>query len=173
MLAAGLFAGLSCCAAEVRKVVGAGGAVTYTNVVARQSARQPAVANDVLPPEVIGAVANVLGVAHLVSKSRDFCGNVIPASSANYRTAAQAWELRNASVVLQKNRVMAGEEQRMVADALAGDATRKIDEMLRPVVRGSGAEQAAWCKKAFADINRGTLDLVGRMSIAPLMRAGR
>ena len=91
MFAASLFAVLSCCAAEVRKVVGASGRVTYTNVVARQPSVVPAPV-DVLPPEVIGAVANVLGVAHLVSKSRDFCGSVVPASSGNYRTAAKAWE---------------------------------------------------------------------------------
>lgn len=170
ILAAMVLAASTCGAAEVRKVVGNGGKILYTNVVTPAS---PGARSDVLAPEVIGAVSNVLGMAHLLARSRAMCGAAIPASTARYDAAARGWDVRNAAVILQKNRLMAEGDQRLVADALAGDARARTDEMLRPVMAGSASEKAAWCNKAFADIDRGLLDLAGRASIAPLMRAHR
>lgn len=169
IVAALLVAAPACGAADVRKVVGNDGKVIYTNVSARSggSAR----ATDVLPPEVIGAVSNVLGVSHLLMRSRDMCGAAMPAAVKKYAASTHSWDVRNAAVILQKNRLMAHGDQRLVADALSGDAARRTDDMLRSVMNGSASEKAAWCNKAFADIDRGALDLAGRASIAPLMRA--
>lgn len=128
---------------------------------------------DVLPPEVIAAVSNVFVVAHLVSRGREFCGGAFPASVNRYATSAQSWQQRNWSVIQQKDRVMAHGDQPLVANALIVDARRKTDGMLQPLLRASNAERSKWCSQAFADVDRGTLDLVGRPSIAPLMALSR
>jgi hypothetical protein len=165
--------------AEIRKTVGAEGKVLISQLphkAAALSVREPARRNgadnagqDLLRPEVIGAVANVMGIAHLVSSSRTFCVTTSPMSYKKYSSVADAWHLRNASVISQKEKVMSMGDQRLVADALSGDMVRKTEEMMRPV-RGAGtAEKIAWCDKAFADVGRGDLDLIGRASIAPLM----
>lgn len=168
--------------AEIRKTVAGDGGVTISNVPVKTAsasvahgtplARQrvaPAAAADVLRPEVIGAVANVMGMAHLVSSSRTFCVATLPTAYKRYSSAADAWHVRNAVVISQKEKIMAGGDQRLVADVLSGDMVRKTDEMLRPVRDAGTAEKIAWCDRAFSDVSRGALDLVGRASIAPLM----
>ena len=164
--------------AEIRKTVGADGRLTISNVPVKPAPAVviPAVrrhgeraATDVLQPDVISAVANVMGIAHLVSSSRTFCVATLPTAYKRYSSAADAWQVRNAAVIGQKNRLMAGDDQRLVADVLSGDMVRKTDEMMRPVRDSGTAEKIAWCDKAFADVSRGALDLVGRASIAPLM----
>ncbi len=160
-------------AAEIRKTVGADGKVTLSNVPLKPaSARHTAPADggsDVLRPEVIGAVANVMGIAHLVSSSRTFCVATLPTSYKRFTSAADAWQQRNAAVINHKERIMSVGDQRLVADALSGGMMRQTEEMMRPVRDAATAEKIAWCDKAFADVNRGALDLVGRASIAPLM----
>jgi hypothetical protein len=160
-------------AAEIRKTVGADGKVTLSNVplktpVVRRPAA-PDAGSDLLRPEVIGAVANVMGVAHLVSSSRTFCVATLPTSYKRFTSAADAWQQRNAAVITQKERIMSIGDQRLVADVLSGNMVRQTEEMMRPVRDAGTAEKIAWCDKAFADVNRGALDLVGRASIAPLM----
>lgn len=172
--------------AEIRKVSGADGKIMLSNVPLEPShpaalrakpglGRLQTVASadagtDLLRPEVIGAVANVMGIAYLISSSREFCVAAMPTSYKRYSSAADAWSQRNAAVVAHKEKIMAIGDQRLVANALSGDMVRNTEEMLRPV-RGAGtAEKVAWCNKAFADVDRGALDLVGRASIAPLMR---
>ncbi|WP_426108060.1 hypothetical protein [Massilia sp. TSP1-1-2] len=181
MVAVLCMAAMTGASAEIRKMTGADGKVTLSNVPlvlknpATQAprpvvARLPEAGSDLLRPEVIGAVANVMGITHLVSSSREFCVATTPTSYKRYSSAADAWLQRNAAVVAHKEKVMATGDQRLVANALSGDMVRQTEEMMRPV-RGAGtAEKVAWCDKAFADVNRGALDLVGRASIAPLMR---
>ena len=164
--------------AEIRKTVGADGRLTISNVPLRPTpavvppaVRRPGMpaSTDVLKPEVISAVANVMGIAHLVSSSRTFCVATLPTAYKRYSSAADAWQVRNAAVISQKDKLMAGDDQRLVADVLSGDMARKTDDMMRPVRDSGTAEKVAWCDKAFADVSRGALDLVGRASIAPLM----
>lgn len=124
---------------------------------------------DTLRPEVIGAVANVMGIAHLVGSSREFCIATLPASVKRYTASAAGWQQRNALVIAKKNRLMSSAEQALVASALSGDMIRKTDEMMRPVKVASMAEKTRWCDKAFEEVDRGMLDLVGRASIEPLM----
>lgn len=181
LVAAVCMAAMAGATAEIRKSVGSDGRVTVSNVplknvsgvVAPGGASRRLTAGDagldVLRPEVVGAVANVMGMAHLVSSSRTFCVATLPTAYKRYSSAADAWQARNAVVISQKERVMAGGDQRLVGDVLAGDMVRKTDDMMRPVRDASTAEKIAWCDKAFADVNRGALDLVGRASIAPLM----
>ncbi len=165
--------------AEVYKSVGANGKITYTNVapatVVRKRAVDDAVGDGakILTPDVIGAVANVMGVAQLVSSSREFCAATMPASHKRYVLAAQGWDKRNSAVVALKDRILAHPVQRMVADALSADMHRKTADLMHPVKQSNAAERVQWCDKAFADVDRGVLDLVGRPSIAPLMNYGR
>ena len=166
--------------AQIRKVVGADGKVTISNVppgMASNSPAQPAVQvhqahvsdGGVLEPDVIGAVANVMGIAHLVSSSRSFCVAASPTSYKRYSSAADAWSQRNAGVVARQEKLMSLGDQRLVAHALSGDMVRQTEELMNPVRKSGNAEKVAWCNKAFADVDRGALDLVGRASIAPLM----
>ncbi len=155
-------------AAEIRKTVGPDGKVTLSNVPIK-IAPAPATASDVLRPEVIGAVANVMSVAHLVSSSRTFCVAAAPTSYKRYSSAADAWLVRNAVVVARKERILSVGDQRLVANALSTDMIRQTEELMRPVKDAGTAEKIAWCDKAFADVSRGALDLAGRASIAPLM----
>lgn len=159
-------------AAEIRKTVGSDGKVSLSNAPHKVAVRYGTAADgsaDVLRPDVIGAVANVMGVAHLVSSSRTFCVATQPTSYKRYTAAADAWGQRNAVVVAHKERIMALGDQRLVAGALNGDMVRMTEDMLRPVRSASTSEKVAWCERAFADVDRGALDLVGRASIAPLM----
>ncbi len=165
--------------AEIRKVVGPDGKVTLSNVpLVIKRAAGPASAgraraldagSDLLRPDVISAVANVMGIAHLVSSSRTFCVATSPTSYKRYSSAADAWGQRNAAVVARQERIMAVGDQRLVASALSGDMVRQTDDMMRPIRDAGTAEKIAWCDKAFDDVSRGRLDLVGRASIAPLM----
>lgn len=152
-------------AAEVRKIIEPGGKVLYTNA--------PAPIPEVLPAEVVAAVSNVFVVSHLVSRGREFCGGAFPASVSKYANSVHAWQQRNMTVIHQKDRIMAHGDQPLVARALIVDARRKTDNMLLPLMKASNAERSKWCSQAFADVDRGTLDLVGRASIAPLMALAR
>ncbi len=158
---------IACQAAEVRKLVSPGGKVLYTNAAAQS---KPPERSDVLPADVISAVSNVMAISHLVARSRELCATSFPASQKKFSASASSWQQRNAPVLVRKVRVMAPDDQVLVAAALNNDALRKIDDMLRPVIQGSSAEQSKWCEQAFLDVDRGRLDLVGRASIAPLMR---
>lgn len=174
---------------EIYKSVSSSGRVTYANVAPdrKAGAQSPALmrltaahsrgasrddGSRILTPDVVSAVANVMGVAQLVSSSREFCASAMPASNKRYSSAAQAWEQRNAAVVAQKNRILAHPVQQMVAEALEADMIRKTSSMMQPVRLSSTADRNEWCDKAFADVERGSLDLVGRPSIAPLMNYG-
>lgn len=127
----------------------------------------------ILTPDVIGAVANVMGVAQLVSSSREFCVAALPTAYKRYSNAALGWEHRNSVVMAQKDRILSHPVQQMVAESLAADMLRKTASMMQPVRSSGTAARAEWCDKAFADVDRGALDLVGRPSIAPLMNYGR
>lgn len=175
--------------AEIYKSVGPDGKVIYTNVTPEKKAAaaivQPAATRAqsrpadadaggrILTPEVISAVSNVMGVAQLVSSSREFCVAAQPASHRRYMSAADGWGQRNSAVVAQKDRVLAHPVQHMVAEALNAETLRKTDSLMQPVKQSSNADRIQWCDKAFADVDRGVLDLVGRPSIAPLMNFGR
>jgi hypothetical protein len=124
---------------------------------------------DTLRPDVVGAVANVMGMSHLVISARDFCIATSPAAVKRYSDAAIAWQLRNATVVAKKNRILAMSDRGLVASALSGDMLRLTDDMMRPVRQAGTAERIKWCDKTIQDVDRGMLDLVGRASIAPLM----
>ncbi len=178
VVAALCMAAMTSASAEIRKIIGPDGKMTLSNVplvIKRASATKQVpvrtgAGTDLLRPDVIGAVANVMGIVHLVSSSREFCVATTPTSYKRYSSAADAWSQRNAAVVAHQEKIMSIGDQRLVANALSHDMVRQTEEMLRPV-RGAGtAEKVAWCDKAFADVNRGALDLVGRASIAPLMR---
>ena len=171
--------------AEVYKSVGPNGKVIYTNVapakavtaIARVSAK-PAqhIADDggrILTPDIIGAVANVMGVAQLVRSSREFCAAAMPSAHKRYAMAALGWDQRNSAVVAQKDRILSHPVQHMVAESLSADMHRKTADLMDPVKQSTPAARVAWCDKAFADVDRGVLDLVGRPSIAPLMKYGR
>lgn len=123
----------------------------------------------ILTPDVISAVSNVMDVAQLVSSSREFCVAAQPASYKRYSSAADGWGQRNSAVVQQKDKVLSHPVQQMVAEALNADMVRKTASLMQPVKQSSTADRIQWCDKAFADVDRGVLDLVGRPSIAPLM----
>ena len=127
----------------------------------------------ILTPDVIGAVSNVMGVAQLVSTSREFCAATRPSAHKRYTLAAQGWDQRNSAVVAQKDRILSHPVQQMVAEALSADMHRKTANLMHPVKQSTPSERAQWCDKAFEDVDRGVLDLVGRASIAPLMNYGR
>lgn len=127
----------------------------------------------ILTPDVIGAVANVMGVAQLVSSSRAFCVAAMPTAYKRYSSAAQGWENRNSAVVAQKDRVLSHPVQQLVAESLSADMVRKTASLMKPITLSDTAARVQWCDKAFADVDRGALDLVGRPSVAPLMNYGR
>lgn len=165
--------------ADIYKTVGADGKVSYSNIAPASkklaSARGPSERDPggkILTPDVIGAVSNVMGVAQLVSSSREFCAATVPALQKRYASAAHGWGLRNSAVVAQKDRVLSHPVQQLIAEALNADMARKTASLMQPVMRSSTAERIEWCDKAFADVDRGVLDLVGRPSIAPLMKYG-
>ena len=182
--------------AEIYKSVGANGKVIYTNVpgagkapagtdlppplVRGAVASSPLAAraaagngSHILTPDVIGAVANVMGVAQLVSSSREFCVAAMPTAYKRYSSAAQGWVHRNSAVVAQKDRVLSHPVQKLVAESLSADMVRKTATLMKPITLSDTAARVQWCDKAFADVDRGALDLVGRPSIAPLMNYGR
>ena len=148
--------------------------VPVRHIAARLPARTPAGdGSHILTPDVIGAVANVMGVAQLVSSSREFCVAAMPTAHKRYSSAAQGWEHRNSAVVAQKDRVLSHPVQQLVAESLSVDMVRKTATLMQPVKLSDTAARVQWCDKAFADVDRGVLDLVGRPSIAPLMNYGR
>ena len=180
--------------AQIYKSVGADGKVSYTTVVpekprADRKTAVPAVQSKlgrsraqgsdadpggrILTPDVISAVSNVIGVAQLVSSSKEFCIAAQPAFQKRYVSAAEGWGKRNAAVVAQKDRILSHPVQHMIAEALNADMVRKTASLMQPVRRSGAADRIRWCDSAFTEVDRGVLDLVGRASIAPLMNFGR
>lgn len=180
--------------AEIYKSLGADGQVVYSNVAPKNKStpvailqppvgQQPALrsaprpkpqpaahsGNEMLSPDVVGAVANVMGMSHLVSSTRDFCIATLPASLRRYSSAAVGWQQRNATVVAKKNKVLSMSDRDLVASALSGDMLRLTEDMMRPIKQAGTAERIKWCDKTIEDVDRGVLDLVGRASITPLM----
>jgi hypothetical protein len=175
--AAGLLLAHTVSHAEIYKSVSKDGKVSYSNIapavksVSSRGAADPG--GRILSPDVIGAVSNVIGMAYLVDSSRVFCGATLPASQKRFTSSAQAWEMRNSSVVAQKDRILSHPVQQLVAEALSAEMARKTAALMQPVRLSSPEERIKWCDQAFADVDRGVLDVVGRPSIAPLMKFGR
>lgn len=184
----------SLASAEIYKSLGPDGQVVYSNVAPKSkntpvailpspAGQQVAIkrvprprsqpvahsGNEMLAPDVVGAVANVMGMSHLVSSTRDFCVATAPASLKRYSTAATGWQQRNAVVVAKKNKVLSMSDRDLVASALSGDMLRLTEDMMRPIKQAGTAERIKWCDKTIEDVDRGVLDLVGRASITPLM----
>lgn len=142
--------------------------------VARRS--QPVYSNsnymsggDTLGPDVVGAMANVMGMSHLISSTRDFCAATLPASVKRYSSSAVAWQQRNAIVVAKKDRILSLSDRNLISSALNGDMIRMTEDMMRPVKGAGTAEKIKWCNTTIEAVDRGVLDLTGRASIAPLM----
>ena len=178
------FLSVGAATAEIYKSRGPGGKVSYSNLPpasnstpvtvlnarAGQPAAQPrATGDETLAPEVVSAVANVMGMSHLVSSTRDFCAATLPASLKRYSSAALAWQQRNAAVVAKKDRILSTSDRNLMASALNGDMLRLTEDMLRPIRQSGTAEKIKWCDKTIEDVDRGVLDLNGRASIVPLM----
>ena len=125
--------------------------------------------SETLGSDVVGAVANVMGMSHLVTSASDFCVATSPAATKRYSGAALAWQQRNALVVAKKNRILSMSDRNLIASALSGDMLRMTEDMMRPVRNAGAAERVKWCDKTIEDVDRGVLDLNGRASIAPLM----
>jgi hypothetical protein len=125
--------------------------------------------SDTLHSDVVGALANVMGMSHLISSTRDFCMATLPASGKRYSGAAVAWQQRNAVVVAKKNRILSMSDRNLIASALNGDMVRMTEDMMRPVKGAGTAEKIKWCDTTIDAVDRGVLDLAGRASIAPLM----
>lgn len=184
--------------AEIYKVLGPDGKIIYSNVAPKNKntpvavlkttgGQQAAVrsapvatvraapqavhhsGSEALSPDVVGAVANVMGMAHLVSSTRDFCVATLPASIKRYSDAFLGWQRRNAAVVAKKDRILSTSDRSLIAAALSGDMFRMTEGMMRPVRQAAAAEKIKWCDKTIEDVDRGVLDLVGRASITPLM----
>jgi hypothetical protein len=176
--------------AEIYKSRGPDGKVIYSNLLptgknthmtvlapvdgtaAGPAARAPASDNsgvETLAPEVVGALANVMGMSHLVSSTRDFCVAALPSSFQRYSSVVLGWQQRNAAIVAKKDRVLSISDRNLIGAALNADMLRMTDGMLQPVKHASTPEKIKWCDKTFQDVDRGMLDLVGRASIAPLM----
>lgn len=181
--------------AEIYKVLGADGKIIYSNVAPKNKNTPFAVllpvgqqavihsapvaaaqaqpvhhhGSETLSPEVVGALANVMGMAHLVSSTRDFCVAALPASLKRYSSAVLGWQQRNAAVVAKKDRLLSTSDRSLIAAALGGDMFRMTEDMMRPIKQAAAAEKVKWCDKTIADVDRGVLDLVGRASITPLM----
>lgn len=170
---------LGSASAQVYKSVGPDGKVVVTNVPPAVKAAAPVRpaslssaphnGSETLAPEVVSALANVMGMSHLVNSARDFCVATMPASLKRYSAAAIGWQQRNAVVVAKKNRVLSMSDRNLMASAMSGDMQRMTEDMLRPIRRAGTAEKIEWCDKALGDVDRGMLDLGGRASIAPLM----
>lgn len=172
--------------AEVYKTRGPDGKVIYSNLLPTGKkahttvlapingvrAAPPAQDNagtETLAPDVVRALANVMGMSHLVSSARDFCVATLPASYQRYSSAMLGWQQRNAAVVAKKDRVLSMSDRNLIGAALNADMLRMTDGMLLSVKQGSTAEKIKWCDKTIEDVDRGMLDLAGRASIAPLM----
>lgn len=183
--------------AEIYKVLGPDGKIVYSNVAPKNRntpvavlvpAGQQAVirsaplatvraapqsvqhsGNETLSPDLVGAVANVIGMAHLVNSTRDFCVAALPASIKRYSAAVLGWQQRNAAVVAKKDRILSSADRGLIGAALSGDMFRMTEDMMRPVKQAAAAEKIKWCDKTIEDVDRGVLDLVGRASIIPLM----
>ena len=125
---------------------------------------------ETLGPDVVGALANVMGMSHLISSTRDFCVATLPASFKRYSSAAVAWQQRNAMVVAKKNRILSTSDRNLIASALNGDMVRMTEDMMRPVKEAGTAEKIKWCDTTTEAVDSGVLDLNGRASIAPLMK---
>jgi hypothetical protein len=184
----------SLASAEIYKSLGPDGQVVYSNVAPKNkdtpvailqapagqqvAIRSPArpkpqpvahSGNEMLTPDVVGAVANVMGMSHLVSTARDFCVAAAPASLKRYSSAATAWQQRNAVVVAKKDKVLSVSDRGLIGSALSGDMRQLTEDMMRPIKQAGIAERIKWCDKTIEDVDRGMLDLVGRASISPLM----
>ncbi|MES2319243.1 MAG: hypothetical protein V4631_17330 [Pseudomonadota bacterium] len=125
--------------------------------------------SEALTSDVVGALANVMGMSHLVSATRDFCAATLPASVARFSSAAVGWQQRNAIVLAKSTHVLSMSDRSLISSALEGSTARMTDEMMLPVKNGSDAEKIKWCDKAIEAVDSGLLDLRGRASVAPLM----
>lgn len=125
--------------------------------------------SETLRSDVVGALANVMGMSHLISSTRDFCVATLPTSFKRYSGAAVAWQQRNAVVVAKKDRILSVSDRNLIASALNGDMVRMTEDMMRPVKGAGTAEKIKWCDSTIDAVDRGVLDLAGRASIAPLM----
>lgn len=115
---------------------------------------------------LINAVSGVAGLEDLVNQTRNICIRTLPNAFEKYTSAADAWAQRNATVIAQKNHVLAQAFSEAEGNALVEKAKAHNQQTLAPVLGGTSAKRVSWCDKSADDMGKGTLDAANNPSLS-------
>lgn len=134
--------------------------------VANKAAAPTPVVPVVPDAALINAVSTVAGLEDMVNQTRNICIRTLPNAFEKYTGAADAWQQRNATVIAQKNHVLAQAFSEAEGNALVEKAKAHNQQTLAPVLGGTSAKRVSWCDKSADDMGKGTLDAFNNPSVA-------
>jgi hypothetical protein len=135
--------------------------------VANKAAAAPTPVVPVVPDAaLINAVSGVAGLEDLINQTRNICIRTLPNAFEKYTSAADAWAQRNATVIAQKNHVLAQAFSEADGAALVEKAKAHNQQTLSAVLGGTSAKRVSWCDKSADDMGKGTLDAFNNPNIA-------
>lgn len=141
----GLLAALPA-AAQIYKVVGRDGKITYTD-------RQPesvaaAAAANSADQKPSGQLAAAYTKQIIVESAARFCLREVPATAAAITAAREIWRDRNGAINEKRNRIMQAIMTSEERNKLAGSLQRENDLHLNKMRAAPLAEKTQWCQNA-------------------------
>ncbi len=139
----------------------------------KQASTAAAAAPEKLNPAVERAVIRVMANDELIRQAEALCSGAAPASQHNFHEPATAWRERNGGTLLQQRRVVNEVLQPAQRQLLEQLVTARVQGQLAVVQNASAASKAKWCNSAFAEVERGDMDVQNRSEINDVLTTMR
>lgn len=154
------------CAAQVYKVVGPDGKVSFTDQLPAAAAsakllRAPAGPGTGAAYEnkPTGQVAAAYTKQIIVESAARFCLKEVPSTSAAIMAARDAWRDRNGAINEKRNRVMQAIMTSEERNKLAAGMQRENDTQMNKMRAAPVAEKTRWCERAPVSFSSQELDI--------------
>lgn len=175
--------------AEIYKVVGADGRVSYTdqppsvatpNVQLFKHGRgRPAVATDEPDParraqtRHLPTVRDVLNNNALALEGMHLCMQVLPGTMRRYGDTLDGWKTRNAEATERAEHILASSATPGMRAQLKAAAINDARQLLAQVRSAAPARQSSWCDNTSAELASGNMDLARQPAVARMLQNAR
>ncbi|QNA99810.1 DUF4124 domain-containing protein [Massilia sp. Se16.2.3] len=173
--------------AEIYKVIGPGGRVSYTdqppsvttpNVQLFKHGRGRPAAGDEgadaarrANAPLLPTVRNVLNNNALALEGLHLCMQVLPASMRRYGDTLDGWKSRNREVTERAEQVLAASVTHDARAQIRNGAINDARQLLQQVRTATPARQSAWCEATAGEIGGGGMDLAKQPGVGRLLQS--
>jgi hypothetical protein len=142
--------------AQIYKIVGPDGKVTYTDRQPESVARAAAANAD---PKPAGQLAAAYTKQIIVESAARFCLREVPSTAVAITAAREIWRDRNGAINEKRNRIMLATMSSEERNKLAGSLQRENDAYLNKMRAAPLAEKTKWCENAPETFKSEELDI--------------